>query len=222
MKKILIVEDEEAIEKYLTKFLQKENFAVDALATGINIAEYYQKNQPDLIILDVMLPGKDGITCCKELREISDVPIIMLTAKVEEIDRIIGLRAGADDYVCKPFSAVELVLRIQQILKRSEKPIIDNSFLLNVQNFQISHQGKVAELTQLEFALFQVLYNCPHRIFSRDEIIERAYPDRRDIFDRAIDSHVKNIRKKIKSLALEETVIDSVYGAGYRYLPKED
>ena len=221
MKKILIVEDEEAISKYLTKFLQKENFDVKALATGTNIHEYYQEYQPSLIILDVMLPGKDGITCCKEIRAISDVPIIMLTAKVEEIDRIIGLRAGADDYVCKPFSAVELVLRIQQILKRAEKPAIDNSFVLNEQNYLLSYEGNSAELTQLEFALFQVLYKCPSRIFSRDEIIERAYPDRRDIFDRAIDSHVKNIRKKIKTLSIETAVIESVYGAGYRLVMPE-
>jgi len=217
--KILIVEDEEAISKYLMKFLNKEGFQVKALSSGLNVINTTHNWQPDLIILDLMLPEKDGITCCKEIREFSDIPIIMLTAKVEEIDRIIGLRVGADDYVCKPFSAVELTLRIQQILKRVSTPISHDKLQLDRQTYIISYLKNSLELTHLEFLLFNLLYSNPSVIFSRDQIIEIAYPNRNDIFDRAIDSHVKNLRKKIVQINIDQTVIDSVYGAGYRYLP---
>jgi two-component system response regulator BaeR len=164
-----------------------------------------------------MLPHKDGISCCKEIREFSDVPIIMLTAKAEEIERIIGLKAGADDYVCKPFSAVELLLRVQGMLRRVNKTGNEHSFFLDTDSFIIKFNKKEVQLTHLEFLSFNLLYQKPGRVYSREQIIELAYPHLTETNERAIDCHIKNIRKKIKTLSITNNVIESVYGAGYRY-----
>ncbi len=222
MHEILIVEDEDAIAEHLTKFLKKENYGVSHLDSGLDVVESVKNNAPDLILLDLMLPHKDGLTCCQEIRKFSDVPIIMLTAKAEEIERIIGLQAGADDYVCKPFSAVELILRIKTVLKRSYQTISTKHLHLDTENYFLHYKNNRCELSQIEFVLFNLLYQKPGRIYSRKEIFELAYPDDREIFDRAIDSQVKNLRKKIKNLNINETVIDSVYGAGYRYIALEN
>ena len=226
MSKILIVEDDLAIVKHLTAFLEKDNYQVKALHSGLNVIETVKSYLPDLIILDLMLPDKDGITCCKQIREFSEVPVIILTAKAEEIERIIGLQAGADDYVCKPFSAIELLLRIKGILKRSgtlatSSGKANSALLVNCDTYIVQYNDLTCELSHLEFGLFNLLYQKPGRIYSRQQIIDLVYPDSHDIFDRAIDSHVKNIRKKIKQLNITSTVVDAVYGAGYRYLPPE-
>ena len=223
MTKILVVEDERQIAEYLHKYLSKANFNTIILNSGENVIATVKSELPDLILLDVMLPVKDGVTCCKELRTFSDVPIIMLTAKVTEIDRIIGLEAGADDYVCKPFNAKELVLRVQAILKRFQISQPDKGLILDKNGFQLKYQqaGGV-KLTKLEFALMQLLYSKPSRIYSRQQIMELAYQEERDITDRAVDSHVKNLRKKIRSLGIQTIVIDCIYGAGYQYIPPQD
>lgn len=217
MAKILIVEDELAIANHLIKFLKKENYSVEHLDSGLEVVEKVKCNQPDLIILDLMLPHKDGISCCKEIREFSDVPIIMLTAKAEEIERIIGLKAGADDYVCKPFSAAELILRVQGMLRRINKTNNEYSFCLDTDSLAIKFNNEEVQLTHLEFLSFNLLYQKPGRVYSREQIIELAYPHLTETNERAIDCHIKNIRKKIKSLSIASNVIESVYGAGYRY-----
>ncbi len=219
MNKILIVEDEIAIAQHLSKFLRKEGFEIEIRHSGAGISQVVKNYLPDLILLDVMLPDKDGISCCRDIRTFSDVPIIILTAKVEEIDRLIGLKSGADDYVCKPFSAAELVLRVHAILRRNgiEQQKLSLGLHLNKSDHQIKYDNQYEKLTSLEFALFNLLYHKPQRIFSREQIIELAYPDVTDICQRAIDSHIKNLRKKIRKLNIEENVIESVYGAGYRY-----
>jgi len=222
MSRILIVEDEVAIANHLTKFLNKDGYAVEHLDSGLEVVEKVKQNQPDLIILDLMLPHKDGVTCCKEIREFSDVPIIMLTAKAEEIERIIGLKAGADDYVCKPFSAVELTLRIEGMLRRLKQKSTSQHFSLNTDTYLISFENKTCELTHLEFLLFNLLYQKPGRIYSREQIIELAYPTSAETNDRAIDCHIKNIRKKFKTLGLVSNTIESVYGAGYRFIIPEN
>jgi len=224
MNKILVVEDEIAIAKHLSAFLTKEGYQVKTLHSGQHVIETVLSFSPDLIILDVMLPFKDGITCCQEIREFSEVPVLILTAKVEEIERVIGLQAGADDYVCKPFSAVELILRIKAILKRAGKSNSTNStnaIQLNSESYVIGFNNNHCELSHLEFVLFNLLYQKPGRIYARNQIIELVYPNSYEVHDRAIDSHIKNIRKKIKNLGIENTVIDAVYGAGYRYIPPE-
>jgi len=219
MAKILIVEDERQIAEYVYKYLTKAGFEAVVLNSGEHVIETVKAEYPDLVLLDVMLPVKDGVTCCQEIRQFSDVAVVMLTAKINDIDRIIGLEAGADDYVCKPFNAKELVLRVKAILKRFNIVTKENSFLLDANTLQIKHQEKAVKLTKLEYALMQLLYSKPSRIFSRQQIMSLAYTEEKDITDRAIDSHVKNIRKKIKSIGIEQVVIDCIYGAGYQYLP---
>ncbi|WDE10266.1 response regulator [Thalassomonas haliotis] len=221
MANILIVEDDLEIAENVALFLQASNFTTQHLETGEHVVETVRENEPDLILLDLMLPVMDGLECCKQIRTFSEVPIVMLTAKTQEISRLIGLEAGADDYICKPFSAPELVLRIKAILKRTQKhkaAVVDEGLLLNMESFRLSYRGKNTELTHLEFNLFSLLYQHPQRIYSRAQILDLAYPDMRDISDRAIDSHVKNIRLKAKKIGLESNIIESVYGAGYRYV----
>lgn len=218
MSHILLVEDDREIAENVLLFLDAQNYNTTHLTTGEFVVDAVQKGQPDLILLDLMLPVKSGTECCKEIRSFSDVPIIMLTAKVEEIDRLVGLEAGADDYVCKPFSAMELMLRIKAILKRTNKKPIEGVLKLNADTLKLTYQLKSTDLTHLEFSLFNLLYQQPERIYSRGQILDLAYPDMRDISDRTVDAHVKNIRKKINSLGIVDTVIESVYGAGYRLI----
>ena len=219
MAKVLIVEDERQIAAYLVKYLKHSGFDTLVLNSGERVTETVKSEQPDLIILDVMLPVKDGVTVCKEVRAFSDVAIMMLTAKVTEIDRIIGLEAGADDYVCKPFNAKELVLRVKAILKRLNIATDNHKLHLSGATQQLGFADKKVKLTKLEFALMALLYGKPSRIFSRQQIMDLAYVEEKNITDRAVDSHVKNLRKKIKSLGINDTVIECVYGAGYQYLP---
>lgn len=218
MVKVLVAEDDLQIAEYLVKYLDHTGFQSKVLHSGEWVVDTVKSEQPDLIILDVMLPVKDGVQVCKEIREFSDVPIVMLTAKVSEIDRIIGLEAGVDDYVCKPFSAKELMLRLKAILKRFKITVSEQPLALNSETLQLSYQGNQVKLTKLEFALMSLLYGKPNRIFSRQQIMDMAYTEEKDITDRAIDSHVKNLRKKIRNLNIEDTVIEGVYGVGYQYL----
>jgi len=221
MAKILIVEDERQIAEYVYKYIVRSGFEAVVLNSGEMVIETIKAEHPDLVLLDVMLPVKDGVTCCKEIRQFSDVPVIMLTAKINDIDRIIGLEAGADDYVCKPFNAKELVLRVKAILKRFNVTTQQNGFLLDSNSLQIKFQESAVKLTKLEYALMQLLYSKPSRIFSRQQIMSLAYTEEKDITDRAVDSHVKNIRKKIKSMGIEQVVVECIYGAGYQFLPIE-
>ena len=218
MSYILIVEDDVEIAENVILFLQANKFETQHLTSGEHVISSVRQKEPDLILLDLMLPVIDGMTCCKKIREFSEVPIIMVTAKVEEIDRLVGLEAGADDYVCKPFSAAELVLRIKAILRRTQFRKPQTGFRLNKETFQIFYNEKKIELTSVEFSLFALLNSRPGQIYSRNQIMDLAYADMRDISDRTIDSHVKNIRKKIKNIGINNTVLDSVYGAGYRYI----
>ena len=221
MSYILLVEDDLEIAENLMLFLQASEFETLHLSSGENVVSSVKKREPDLILLDLMLPVVDGTTCCKQIRKFSEVPIIMMTAKVEEVDRLIGLEAGADDYVCKPFSAAELVLRIKAILRRTQKDKPQTSLRLDKETFQVFYQEQIIELTSVEFDLFSLLQNRPGQIYSRNQILDLTYPNMHDISDRTIDSHVKNIRNKIRQVGIESTVLDSVYGAGYRFIEPE-
>ncbi len=218
MASILLVEDDLEIAENIMLFLDAQEHNTTHLTSGENVIITVKDDQPDLILLDIMLPVIDGTECCKQIRQFSDVPIIMLTAKIEEIDRLVGLEAGADDYVCKPFSAMELMLRIKAILKRTSQSQYSSKLTVVRENISVHFKGNCIELTQLEFSLFYLLYNQPNRIYSRAQILDLAYPDMRDISDRTVDAHVKNIRNKIKLLGTKEIVLESVYGAGYRYV----
>jgi two-component system response regulator BaeR len=221
MIKVLVVEDEREIAAQVAKYITREGYKPIVLNSGEMVIETVKEELPDIIILDVMLPIKDGVTCCKEIREFSDIPIIMLTARKTENDRIMGLQAGVDDYVCKPFSAKELMLRIQAILKRSGIAIAQETsgLILDKNGFFLKFNGKNIKLTNLEFSLLNLLMQKPGRIYSREQIIELAYNNASNVSDRAIDSHIKNIRKKVRALNIDNNIIETTYGAGFRYVP---
>jgi len=220
MIKVLVVEDERMIAAQVAKYLVREGYQPIILNSGEKVIATVKQELPDIIILDVMLPVKDGIQCCKEIREFSEIPIIMLTAKKGEDDRVLGLQAGVDDYVCKPFSAKELMLRIKAILKRSgiANNIVVEGLRLDKNGYLLKFNDKETKLTNLEFSLLSLLMQKSGRIYSREQIIELAYQSDRDISDRAIDSHIKNIRKKARTLGIENNLIETIYGAGFRYV----
>jgi len=224
MPNILIVEDELRLAQLLADYLAIAGFGSHCLADGLEVVPWVKSNSPDLIILDVMLPGRDGLELCREIRGFSRVPIIMATARVEEIDRLLGLELGADDYICKPYSPREVVARVKAILRRTQRAPEPyehpaSGLVLDEAAFRVrSPQGEV-ELTSVEFKLLAVLYREPGRIFSRTQLMDRIYDDERIVSDRTIDSHIKKLRKKLAALAPDEELVHSVYGAGYRYEP---
>lgn len=170
-----------------------------------------------------MLPGRDGMELCKEIRLFSSVPIIMVTARIEEIDRVLGLELGADDYICKPFSPREVVARIKAVLRRSAGSGISNNGLrLEDTTMRSSLHGQSLELTTVEFKLLAFLVAHPGRIYSRDQLMEHIYPDQRIVSDRTIDSHVKKLRRKMEAIEPGCTLIRSVYGAGYAFEPNPE
>jgi len=171
-------------------------------------------------IMPLMLPGRDGIEICKEIRTFSNLPIIMVTARVEEIDRLLGLELGADDYVCKPFSPREVVARVKAVLRRTERntTIQAKGLVLDESRYQAVLRGIDLELTAVEFKLLSFLAANPGRIYSREQLMRKIYPDDRIVSDRTIDSHVKKLRKKIAELNLGEELIGSVYGVGYKFI----
>ena len=172
-----------------------------------------------MILLDLMLPEVDGISICRDFRRQSNNPIIMITAKVEEIDRLIGLELGADDYICKPFSPREVVARIKSVFRRTDTMEHNSKgkLTLNEKSYQILYEDHNVDLTAVEFKLFQVMYQHPGQIFSRDQLMSKAYSDDRIVTDRTVDSHIKKLRKKLTALSIDEEIIHSVYGVGYRY-----
>lgn len=221
---ILVVEDEPKIARLLTDYLEREGFRVTVLEEGTNAVETIREKKPAFLILDLMLPGKDGLTICKEVRKFSDVPIMMLTARTEEIDRLIGLEVGADDYVCKPFSPREVVARVKIILRRvkgrpaeiSDDRKTYRNVSLDIDRFQCEVGGQPVELTPVEFRLLNALMASPGRVYSRDKLMEQAYDDRRVVSDRTIDTHIKNLRKKLSQVESGEELIHSIYGVGYK------
>jgi two-component system response regulator BaeR len=221
---ILIVEDEEKLASLLADYLGAAGFLTHRLSDGYNVVDWLRTHAPTLILLDLMLPGRDGLDICREIRGYSQVPIIMTTARVEEIDRLLGLELGADDYVCKPYSPREVVARVKAVLRRIAVQAGPQSGLLHLDepSLRVSANGRETELTAVEFALLKTLYAAPGRIFSRDRLMDRIYQDHRIVSDRTIDSHVKKLRRKLDALAPGRELVHSVYGAGYRYEERED
>jgi len=215
---IMIVEDERRLADLHRDYLQQAGFATECLEDGLSVTARVRESLPALILLDLMLPGKDGLEICKEIRKFSDVPIIMVTARVEEIDRLLGLEFGADDYICKPFSPREVVARVKAVLRRSACLQEGSNFLhLDEERYLATLQGQVLDLSAVEFQLLSILAAKPGRIFNRDQLMDRIYNDRRIVCDRTIDSHIKKLRKKISAVAPDIEVIHSVYGVGYKY-----
>jgi two-component system response regulator BaeR len=223
---ILIVEDEERLAALVVDYLAAAGYRAEIVADGSLVLDRIRTRRPDLILLDLMLPGKDGLTLCRELRAESQVPVIMTTARVEEIDRLLGLELGADDYVCKPYSPRELVARVKAVLRRSQSAPADvhrppGPIALHPESLRVSAGGREIELTAVEFALLATLHQAPGRIFPRQRLMERIYRDHRVVSDRTIDSHVKKLRRRLAELLPEQELIHSVYGVGYRYEERE-
>jgi two-component system response regulator BaeR len=219
MSHILIVEDEPKLAELLKDYLAKSGFTATILAGGPAVLPHVRENMPALILLDLMLPGRDGVDICKEIRGFSNVPIIMITAKVEEIDRLLGLELGADDYICKPFSPREVVARVKAVLRRSDgaATVQAGGLILDKARYQASWQGIALELTAVEFKLLDFLAANPGRIYSRDQLMDKIYADHRIVSDRTIDSHIKKLRKKLAAVNQDEELIGSVYGVGYKF-----
>ncbi|HBO68687.1 MAG TPA: two-component system response regulator BaeR [Deltaproteobacteria bacterium] len=217
-KKILVVEDEPKLADLLRDYLEQAGYEPHCLGNGLEAVPWVRKQAPDLVLLDLMLPGKDGMEICKEIRSFSAIPILMVTARVEEIDRLLGLELGADDYICKPFSPREVVARVKAVLRRAGKQPspAGGGLSLDQDRFQATLHGRALDLTAIEFQLLHILAENPGRIFSRSRLMDRIYPDRRVVSDRTIDSHVKKLRRKIASAAPGEEWIHSLYGVGYK------
>ncbi len=218
---ILIVEDEPKIAALLADYLhQQGGFDTSHLSRGDEVLERVRSHPPDLILLDLMLPGMDGIEVCKQVRAQSAVPIIMITARVEEIDRLLGLELGADDYICKPFSPREVVARVKAVLRRSVS-IAGAGQVDGLKMDDAMHsaelRGKKLRLTPVEFSLLKTLTSQSGRVFSRDQLMNEMYPDYRIVSDRAVDTHIKNLRKKLSDAGAGKDLVESVYGLGYRY-----
>jgi two-component system response regulator BaeR len=214
MNSILIVEDEPKLAALEADYLRLAGYETHAIGNGAEVVPWVRANSPDLILLDLMLPGRDGLEVCKELRAFSDVPIVMVTAKVEEIDRLIGLDLGADDYVCKPFSVRELVARVRAILRRRRAPA--GGLLLDEEKHLAQLDGKPLDLTPVELRLLCTLASSAGRVFSRARLLERLYEDHRVVTDRTVDAHIKNLRRKLEAARPGEELVRSIYGVGYK------
>jgi two-component system, OmpR family, response regulator BaeR len=218
---ILIVEDEPKLAALLVDYLTQTNYRTTHISNGLDVVPAVRKSMPDLILLDLMLPGRDGIDICREVRSFSQVPIVMVTARVEEIDRLIGLQLGADDYICKPFSPREVVARVQAILRRAahwrEHAATEDHLSIDDEKHTVSYCGHSLELTPVEFRLLKTLHNSKGHVFSRDQLMNNLYEDYRVVTDRTVDSHIKNLRRKLDAVSPEHEFIRSVYGIGYKF-----
>lgn len=222
---ILVVEDEADIQGLLRDYLQHAGMQVTLESDGAAALERLKAagaNDFDVVILDIMLPSLDGLAVCQQLREFSHVPVIFLTARHDEIDRLLGLRLGADDYICKPFSPREVVARVEAIVRRhrwqqgsTAQP--NTGLQLDTDSYTARLNGQPIDLTPVEFRLLDTLQKQPGRVFRRDQLVQAAYDDYRVVSDRTIDSHIKNLRIKLQQVAPELQLIHSVYGVGYRF-----
>jgi DNA-binding response OmpR family regulator len=223
---ILVIDDEARIVKLVRDYLERAGFDVFSAHDGETALALARLEKPDLIVLDLMLPGVDGLDVCRRLRQESGVPIIMLTARVEEADRVVGLELGADDYVTKPFSPRELVARVRATLRRANGQLGPTPILragdveLDTATLTATVAGQPVDLTSTEFHLLAVLVRQPGRIFSREQLLEAVHGVAFDGFDRSVDSHVKNLRRKIEPNPRQPRYIQTVYGVGYRFVDR--
>ena len=220
-KSILIVEDEKKLANILLEYLNKDGFHTKHIASGSKVIPWVKKNNPDLILLDLMLPEMNGKKICQEIRNFSSLPIIMVTAMVEEIDRLIGLELGADDYICKPFSPKEVIARVKAVLRRSDPDYIKSSqsmgFQVNPDQYLITLSGQKLDLTPVEFRLMSMFIEYPNRVYNRDQILNKVFDDGRIVLDRTVDTHIKNLRQKLKAVNPKSDYIRSIYGIGYSF-----
>lgn len=224
-KKILVVDDEIKILEVVKSYLEREGFSVITETNGNNVLDTFKKEKPDLVILDLMLPGISGEELCKRIRQFSNVPILMLTAKVQESDKINGFSIGADDYLTKPFSPRELVMRVKAILRRTtdDVPLAEvisfnnDDLVVDFKAHTVKKKGVVVNLTPNEFKILKFLIHNPNRVFTREELIEKVMGFDYEGYDRTIDAHIKNLRQKIEDDTKNPMYIKTVYGVGYKF-----
>jgi two-component system, OmpR family, response regulator BaeR len=224
---ILVAEDEPKLAGLLADYLRASGFIPRLVDNGLDVEPAVRAAPPALVLLDLMLPGRDGFDICRDLRRFTDVPIIIITARIEEIDRLLGLQLGADDYICKPFSPREVMARIKAVLRRNgpaaerdyappEPPGEVSGLAIHAESHRAELDGQKLDLTPLEFRLLETLASHPGRVFSRSALKERVYDDDRDASDRTMDSHVKNLRRKLAEAAPGRELLHTVHGVGYR------
>lgn len=232
--RVLIVEDEPKLAALLRDYLCAEGYEVETLANGAKALDAVRGRKPDILLLDLMLPGKGGLDICREVRAESSLPIIMITARVEEIDRLLGLELGADDYICKPFSPREVVARVKALLRRTRnfgparepdtrrqpggapEPAAPG-VVVDMEAHQAWLGNTALDLTPAELRLLYLFTRSPGRVFSREQLLEGMHDDNRIVTDRTIDTHVKNLRRKLHQADPAENRITSIYGVGYRF-----
>jgi DNA-binding response OmpR family regulator len=218
-KKILVIDDEPQIIEICSDYLRSNGYTAISALSGLEGIEKARTEQPDLIVLDIMMPEMDGYEVTKRIRKVNNVPIIMLTARVEETDMLIGLELGADDYITKPFSPRELIARIKTVLRRSNnEPEADvirvGSVELDKMHYQIVIAGRVIPVTPTEMEIMQLLMSHPGRIFSRSQLLSASQGVSFESYERAIDSHIRNLRRKLEP----DDVIQTIYGVGYKFV----
>lgn len=224
-KTILVVDDEPKITKLVRAYLEQAGFQVTEAHDGADALEAFRMINPDLIVLDLMLPNVDGIEITRRIRKESDVPIIMLTAKAEEVDRLIGLEIGADDYVVKPFSPRELVARVRTVLRRSPEiisgsdiqPIRIGALRIEQGGRRVFIDGAEVRLTALQFDLLLVMARNPGRVFTRSELLELTTGQSFETYERTVDAHIKNLRKALGEVSKGSRFLQTVHGVGYRF-----
>ncbi len=228
--KVLVVEDEIKLAELLATYLQAAGFEVRCLHEGTQVMALLRQWPADLVLLDLMLPGRDGLDVCRDIRAQTNIPVIMVTARTEEIDRLLGLELGADDYICKPYSPREVVARVRAVLRRYH-PLLaarepDAAVLpatqtasgleMDERSWQARLDGVLLDLTPVEFRMLAIFAKHAGRAFTRNQLLDNLYDDHRIVTDRAVDTHVKNLRRKLAVVRPEQDIIQSVYGVGYR------
>lgn len=217
---ILIVEDEPKLAQLLVDYLQADGYACTVVRDGHGAIPALREHEPVLVVLDLMLPGRDGLSICRELRTFSTVPVIMVTARISEVDRLLGLDSGADDYICKPYSPREVVARVRALLRRARwsdavTAADEPTLIIDDVALRATLRGQALDLTPAEFKLLRTLATHPGRVYSRNAVLDQLHADGRLVTDRAVDSHVRNLRRKLAAATDGVNPIRSVYGVGY-------
>ncbi len=226
--KILVVDDEPQIVHVLKGYLESAGFEVITADDGVQAMAAFRHSAPQLVVLDLTLPGMDGLDVARAIRRESDVPIIMVTARVEETDRLIGLELGADDYIIKPFSPREVVARVRAVLRRTQRPQSTGEVLnvgplaLDMEKRQVTVDGRPVELTPTEFDLLAILMAHPGRVFSRMQLLDNLQGYAYEGYERTVDAHIKNLRQKIELDPRNPSFVQTVYGLGYKFAEIED
>lgn len=227
-KKILVVDDEAKIVDLVRLYLEKSGFEVVVAADGPGALDAFERERPDMMILDLNLPKVDGLDVCRAIRRLSQVPIIMLTARDDDADKLVGLELGADDYVTKPFSPRELVARVRAVLRRTGtvttpvEVIVAGDLVIDTARFEVRKRGKLLELTPTEFKLLQVLAESPGRVYTRLQLLDRVQGDAFEGYERTIDAHIKNLRQKIEDNPQKPRYVVTVFGVGYKLQGKQN